>query len=316
MSYPLKLYFGDCLELMKLIADQSVDAILCDPPYNLLPLDWDEKLPWDELWKQYKRIATPNAPIILFSSQPFTSNLIVSNQADWRYTFRWIKSHHSGHHSCKTQPLKKVEEVSIFSSRPPEYHPPKVMLEIPRREIVRPRQRSKCFGGTEYKGLSKVGRLYRAIDYKTQDDVLVFESTKRSDRLMPTQKPLAMLKWFLRTYTSENDVVLDSCLGSGTTAVACLDLNRRFIGMEKNPRNYTIALKRIHEHQYDPSNEPPLLIDMQQCVQDNFELIAHACTHLSWEKIAEMLSEATNLECNWMSLKNHFWAIKGNNQMV
>jgi site-specific DNA-methyltransferase (adenine-specific) len=322
MHPAMKLHLGECLDMMKLIPDASVDAIICDPPFGTTQLAWDKPLDWEKMWIEYNRVTKPGAPIIIFAAQPFASKLIMSNLQQWRHTYYWIKSKASCHQLSATQPMKKVEEIAVFARARPDYHPPKVKRDKPYTHKLKSRLKSPCYGGAKFKGITDENPVVRYVEYATQTDVLEFKSLRESDRFMNTQKPLDLVEFFVKTYTNEGDVVLDSCLGSGTTGTACKNLNRRFIGIEKNPKHFLLAMQRIYgigtlqNIRVEASPIRAASPDIQNIVQDNFHHIARARSHLSWGKIAEMLSKAAGMECNWLSLRNHFLAVENSNKMA
>lgn len=235
----IKLMQGDCLELMKCIPDGSVDMVLCDPPYGVTECRWDSVIPFDDMWKAYRRIVKENGVIALFSSQPFTTRLIHSNIRQYRYNWYWIKNIKTGHVFAEVQPMRCVEEICVFYRRRPLYQP-QGLIKL-NREIVR--QKSGTKDSVYRIDKSKNVSVQRYGNYPS--NVLRFDVDAGKARVHPTQKPVAILEYLIRTYTLPNETVLDNCMGSGSTGVACVNSNRRFIGMEQDESYYHIAEKRI-----------------------------------------------------------------------
>jgi len=233
----IELLQGDCLEKMKDIPDGSVDMILCDLPYGTTPCKWDTVIPFEPLWGQYRRVIKDNGAIVLIASQPFTSALVMSNIAMFRYEWIWEKSHGGGFLNANRQPLKRHENVLVFSKMRSCYNPQKSKGKAYtcRRSAAGETTRDQTVAGwvTENAG----NRFPLSYMY-----------VKSETGLHPTQKPVALFEYLIRTYTSEGDTVLDNCMGSGTTGVACKNLNRNFIGIEKDPEYFKIAEKRINEN--------------------------------------------------------------------
>lgn len=233
-----ELYHGDCLELMKQLPDGSVDMILCDLPYGTTACKWDSVIPFEPLWEQYKRVAKPNAAIVLTASQPFTSALVMSNAAQFKYAWTWIKTNCTGFANAKKQPLRQVEDVLVFYSKQPIYNPQGVIT------LNTPRERTKETGEIMGRTGFRDGYVQTATNYPK--NVISIQSERG---LHPTQKPVALMEYLIRTYTNEGDTVLDNCMGSGTTGVACANTGRRFIGIEMDAGYFEIAKKRIEEAQ-------------------------------------------------------------------
>ena len=232
---------GDCLEKMKYIPDKSIDMILCDLPYGTTACKWDVVIPFEPLWEQYKRIIKPNGAIVLFGSQPFTSALIMSNVKMFKYCWVWEKSRSSTPMLAKKQPMRFHEDVCVFYKNQPTYKP--IMIKG-----------SKNHASKSGKAVIKIHgdreSVFRAntSDMKYPRSVQFFKSTDSTRNLHPTEKPLALLEYLIKIYTLEGETVLDNCIGSGSTAIACLNTNRNFIGIEKDDKYFEIAKKRIEEH--------------------------------------------------------------------
>ena len=236
----IDLYNGDCLEIMKNISDKSVDMILCDLPYGTTACKWDTAIPFEPLWEQYNRIIKDNGAIVLFGSEPFSSALRMSNIKNFKYDWIWDKvNRYTGYGSCKYAPLKRYEIVSVFYKSKPTYNP-QMMQGKPYKKTGD--YSSKIYGTDKVKKHGKNnGERYpfNILQYKGDD--------KKNGFLHPTQKPIALLEYLIKTYTNEGDVVLDNCMGSGSTCVACVNTNRHYIGFEKEPKYYDIACKRLNE---------------------------------------------------------------------
>ena len=234
------LYFGDCLEKMKNIEDGSVDLILCDLPYGTTDCKWDNIIPFDLLWEQYNRVIKENGAIVLFSAQPFTTKLINSNIKNYRYSWYWIKNNSTGFTFAKYQPMRKVEDINVFYKKAPLYNPQGlVKLDKPKKYK---RKQSKDTKDSIYKEGS-LSKEY-TVKYTNYPNNLLFYN-KEPKSLHPTQKPVDLLEYLIKTYTNENEIVLDNCMGSGSTGVACANTNRRFIGIELTEHYYNIASNRI-----------------------------------------------------------------------
>ena len=233
-----KIICGDCLKVMKDIPDKSIDMILCDLPYGKTACKWDTIIPFEPLWEQYKRIIKDNGAIVLTASQPFTSALVMSNVKMFKYEWIWIKNRGTGHLNAKKQPLACHESILVFCDGKTTYNPQK--------EIGKPYQRLNCSRDATNKGT--YGKMNKTTDTINTGDrypktYLKFDKVQRT--LHPTQKPVALFEYLIKTYTNEGDLVLDNCAGSGTTGVACKNLKRNFILIEKEPQYIEIINKRL-----------------------------------------------------------------------
>lgn len=229
---------GDCLELMKDIPDKSIDAIICDLPYGVTAPKWDEHIDMVELWKQYNRIIKKNGTIALFASQPFTTKIISSNENDFRYCWYWLKNQGTNFFHAKRMPIRKIEEICIF--RKGKYYPQITDGHIPTNS-AKGFSNGKAYHGTntrDYEG----GKTTR---FPT--NILEFKCVDNYSRLHSSEKPVELMKYLIKTYTNEGDVVLDNAMGSGTTGVACVNTNRNFIGIELDDKYFEIAKARINE---------------------------------------------------------------------
>lgn len=238
---PFELYQGDCLELMKNIPDGSVDLILCDPPYGITRNKWDSVIPFEQMWEQLNRITKPNGAICLFGSEPFSSALRMSNIKRFKYDWIWEKTVASNFAMCKKQPFKKHEVVSVFFSKQPTYNP-QMQAGKPYIDKREKGKRNASVGvecGIKRQRIENKGTRYPSSVQKF--------SNGNNGNVHPTQKPIALLEYFIRTYTNEGETVLDFTMGSGSTGVACANTDRRFMGIELDEGYFNIAKKRIEE---------------------------------------------------------------------
>lgn len=232
---------GDCLTVMKDIADKSVDMILCDLPYGTTRNKWDSIIPLDKLWAQYERVIKGNGAIVLTAQTPFDKVLGVSNLSLLKYEWVWQKEKGTGHLNAKKMPLKDHENVLVFYKKLPTYNP---QFSVGKAYKHAPSKSEKPV--TNYNHFEKVDTVSEGKRYPKT--VIQFKSDSQFGKaLHPTQKPVALFEYLINTYTNEGDVVLDNCLGSGTTAVAAINTNRNFIGIEREPEYVAIAQRRIDE---------------------------------------------------------------------
>lgn len=246
-----EIILGDCLVEMQNIPDKSVDMILCDLPYGTTACKWDTIIPFEPLWVQYKRIIKDNGAIVLFGSQPFTSALVMSNPKWFKYQFIWDKKQSGNFQLAKYQPLKVHEDICIFGNGRVNYYP---IMEA--ADISKNRPNKKEMGNTTgLKHLSSGIYSYSENRDETKrfpKSILEYHARNGEcnslNRVHPTQKPVQLLEYIIKTYTNEGETVLDNCAGSGTTAIACLNTNRNYICIEKEPKYYEIAQNRINEH--------------------------------------------------------------------
>ena len=255
MNITNELYKGDCLEIMKQIPDGSIDAIITDPPYGTTACKWDSVIDFDLMWEQLNRIIKPNGAIVLFGSEPFSSLLRVSNIKFYKYDWKYRKQQGTGFLNAKKQPLRDSEDICVFYKKQPTYNPQMRFTGITRKGIVKAKEknledyvyRKGIIGKTEYKDN---GYKYPLTILENLYDKNRFDSSKseRKNR-HPTQKPLLLMEYLIKTYTNENEVVLDFTMGSGSTGVAAKNTNRNFIGIEMDENYFNIATKRISEHQ-------------------------------------------------------------------
>ena len=233
----IKLIQGDCLEKMKDISDGSIDMVLTDPPYGTTACKWDSVIPLEPMWEQLRRVVKPTGAIVMTASQPFTSKLIMSNLDMFKYCWTWEKSRVTGVLNAKRQPLRCIEEVVVFYSQQSTYNPQGIVA----CDRVTSTGNSGRGNSDNYGSVKAGTYLQTQTGYPRQ--ILKFASEGKT--VHPTQKPVALMEYLIKTYTNEGETVLDFTFGSGTTGVACKNLNRNFIGIELDPEYFKIAEDRI-----------------------------------------------------------------------
>lgn len=243
----VELYHGECLQVMDSLIEQGikVDMILCDLPYGVTKNDWDKDIiPLIELWERYNKIIKDNGAIVLFGQDKFTTKLMMSNIKNHRYNLIWEKDRPSGFLNAKRMPLRSHEDICIFYKKQPVYNP-QMTEGKPNHSTGRAKGKSVCKNNNygDFTIVETSGNL------KYPRSVLRFN--RPHPPVHPTQKPVDLLEYLIKTYTNENDVVLDNCMGSGSTGVACVNTNRRFVGIEVNEEYLNIACDRIKQSQID-----------------------------------------------------------------
>ena len=248
----IKLYKGDCLEVMKDILDKSIDMILCDLPYGTTACKWDTIIPFEPLWEQYNRVIKDNGAICLFSSQPFTTNLIGSNLNMFKYCWYWKKSKPNGWQHAKNKPMTAIEEICVFSKAPMGH-----VSQLGNKRMIYSPQGIESVGTKKVTAVAhgtmmgarpnQVGKEYEAFT-GFPHNVLEYPNVRGKQAIHPTQKPVELLEYLIKTYTNEGETVLDNTMGSGSTGIACLNTNRKFIGIEKEEKYFEIAKERICKH--------------------------------------------------------------------
>ena len=246
-----QLYNGDCLEVMKSIPDNSADMILCDLPYGITRNKWDSIIPLDKLWKQYKRITKENSTICLFSDGMFMAKLMASNPKMWRYNLVWNKVLPSGFLNANRMPLRVTEEIVVFYNKQPIYNPQKVK-GLPNHSKGKAVNKTSDDDGqvnNNYGKYTIVDNNKELGNMKHPTSLITFSKPHPSVSLHPTEKPVQLCEWLIKSYTNENMTVLDNCMGSGSTGVACINTNRNFIGIELDENYFNIAKERIEQAQ-------------------------------------------------------------------
>lgn len=232
-----KIYNTDCMEGMKEIPDKSIDMILCDLPYGVTDCHWDKVIPLDKLWQEYKRVIKENGAIVLTAAQPFTTTLIQSNLRWFRYCWYWKKNCSTGFVNSKYQPLRRMEDIVVFYKKAPTYHP-QGLVKLIEPKFIPARNNDK--GGHVYRKILAHAYTREYTNYPTN-----LLEIKCERGLHPTQKPVELFEYLIRTYTNEGETVLDNCMGSGTTAVACIQTGRNYIGFETDEAYFHLAQERI-----------------------------------------------------------------------
>ena len=242
-----KLYNGDCLEVMDRLIDEGVkvDCILTDPPYGTTACKWDTIIPFDKMWERLNKLIKPNGAIVLFGSEPFSSALRMSNIKNYKYDWVWDKKKAGNIMLCKYQPMKITENVMIFNKH--NYYP---IMEL--RDKVK---KSKCYGIGETMGGTLKDNSLKIYTHRYPKNILSFSNANQKGKAHPTQKPVDLLEYLIKTYTNENETVLDFTMGSGSTGVACMNTNRKFVGIELDKNYFDIASKRIEEAFFNAQNK-------------------------------------------------------------
>jgi len=256
MNEQIKLLKGDCLELMKDIPDKSIDAIIADLPYGTTKCKWDVILPFDKLWREYFRVLKDNGNIVLFATQPFTSNLIMSNPSKFKECITWIKHKASNFGNAKIMHLKYTEDIVVFGNNKRTYNPQMQPRKSTRVKEAQKGNSKNWRTAKHYTNEVSFSTNYEAREWTAYDANLKFppnyieipavvsNSKEKVDH--PAQKPIKLMEYILKTYSNENMTIFDPCMGSGTTGVACKNLNRNFIGIEKDENYFKIAEQRIN----------------------------------------------------------------------
>lgn len=240
-----KLILGDCIEIMNEIPDNSIDMVLCDLPYGTTVAKWDIIIPFEKLWKHYNRVCKKNSAILLFGSEPFTSLLVTSNIKNFKYRITWDKVAVTGHLNANKMPMQRVEDICVFYNSPPKYFP-----QFEQKSEENLKSFVSKFTGKEQNnniyGYAKERNLSKNYDKKFPTNLIRVNAKSAEvngrNRLHPTQKPIELLEYLIKTYTNENDLVLDNTMGVGSTCRAAKNIGRRYIGIEKEEKYYNIAV--------------------------------------------------------------------------
>lgn len=245
----VQLINGDCLVEMSNLPDKSIDMILCDLPYGTTACKWDVVIPFKPLWEQYERIIKDNGAIVLFGKQPFTTDLINSNRKLYKYELIWEKDKPTDFALANKKPMCYHENIEIFYKKQPTYN--KQMVEREGKGTWRYNfdisHDNRKIHGTDRVYTGKKEKVNYDVKLKNPKSILYYDTGKRQQLLHPTQKPVELLEWLIKTYTNEGDVVLDNCMGSGSTGCACISTGRNFIGIEKDKKYFEIANNRLKE---------------------------------------------------------------------
>ena len=232
------LFQGDCLDIMPLIPDNSIDCIIADPPYGTTACKWDAIIPFDKMWEQLNRVIKPNGAIVLFGSEPFSSALRMSNIKQYKYDWVWDKKKPGAIGIAKWQPLRYTENISVFYKKTCNYFP----IMTKREKIKKSRNYSHSEINNESLKEMTENKVYT---HKFPSNILEFSNASQKGKLHPTQKPVELMEYLIKTYTNEAETVLDFTMGSGSTLVAAKNLNRKFIGIEKEVKYYDLAVARV-----------------------------------------------------------------------
>jgi site-specific DNA-methyltransferase (adenine-specific) len=239
----MDLRLGDCLEIMESIKNESIDAVITDPPYGTTACKWDSVIDFDLMWEQLNRIIKPNGAIVLFGAEPFSSALRMSNINNYKYDWIWEKDRPSGHLNSKKQPLRNVENISVFYKKQCTYNP---IMTIGKKSnsIGKAINEVTCKNNNLYGNFKRVNR-----EGKEKYPRQILKYNRPHPPIHPTQKPVALMEYLIKTYTNEKETVLDFTMGSGTTGVAAKNLNRKFIGIEQDHKYFDIATERINKEE-------------------------------------------------------------------
>jgi site-specific DNA-methyltransferase (adenine-specific) len=247
---------GDCLELMKDIPDGSVDAIITDPPYGTTACKWDSVIPFEPMWERINKLIKPNGAIVLFGSEPFSSALRMSNIKNYKYDWIWEKDKGANFATSRKQPLKKHEIISVFYKKQPYYDYKGKELDKPlTRVLTKSKGGAIDLNGEKYNILDNGERKLTTYTHETKKSLIYCKrDSQYNGSFHPTQKPVALMEYLIKTYTHEGETVLDFTMGSGSTGVACKNLNRDFIGIELNETYFNIAKERIEKERQNETN--------------------------------------------------------------
>lgn len=247
-----KIYNEDCLEGMKRIPDKSIDCIICDLPYGTTRNAWDRAIPLNKLWTEYKRIIKERGAIVLFSQMPFTSVLAMSNLDMLKYEWIWEKDNATGYLNSKFAPMKSHENILVFSKSAAGFVKNKdnAMIYNPQMRTGKPyyikRKNSPKSCNYDSKNIQGCETINDGSQYYPRD---IIQFNRDGNKLHPTQKPVALIEYLIKTYSNEGETILDNCMGSGTTAIACMNTNRNYIGFELDKEYYDLSIKRINEYE-------------------------------------------------------------------
>ena len=232
------VFLGDCLDVMSDISDNYIDLILCDLPFGITACDWDKNIPLEKLWQHYKRIRKNNSAIVLFGKEPFCTHVRMSNINEYRYDLIWVKQQATNPFSAKTMPMPKHENIMVFYKNKPTYNPQMITGKKP-------------YGGyfSKEKGIGEIYGKSISVHRDNKDEnryptsILEFNNVRKAEH--PVQKPIDLLSWIIKTYSNDNDIVLDNCMGVGSTCIAAVQNNRRYVGIEKEKKYFDVAERKL-----------------------------------------------------------------------
>ncbi len=247
-----EILHGDCLDIMPMIPDGSVDMVLADLPYGITQNEWDQVIPFDRLWDEYRRITKPNAAMIFTATQSFAAQLIVSNPKMFRYDLIWLKNKSTGFLNANRMPLRQHESILVFYHRLPVYHPQKTEGHAPVHSFTKHTDDGTNYGKTK-RGIQGGGQTDR---YPTSVINISVVNNGSKEKIHPNQKPVELFEYLIKTFSNKGAVVLDNCIGSGTTAIACLNTSRCFLGIERDVKFYQLANKRVARHDTNQEGTP------------------------------------------------------------
>lgn len=236
------LFCADCFDVFHLIPNKSINSVIVDLPYGTTACKWDIIIPFEPLWEQYERIIKNDGCLVFTGTQPFTSQLIMSNLKMFKYELIWDKVIPTGFAISKYQPMKQHENILIFAKGKTTYNPQKIKRDKPRLY----NRTHKSYSGSE--NLNRHDGKNRVLEYYEPRSIQSFSNANRKSKKHPTEKPIELMEWLVKTYTNENDIILDNTMGSGTTGLACLQTNRKFIGIEKEEKYFNIATERLKQY--------------------------------------------------------------------
>lgn len=273
-----RFYLGDCLEVMKEIPDGVVDMILCDLPYGTTACSWDSIIPFEPLWEQYNRVCKENAVMVFTATQPFSSSLVMSNPENYRYSFYWRKHIASGYQNAKKQPMRDIEECLVFYRKFGRYFP-QGLIEKKTKRINKVNAAKSIVGGKEGAGgLRTQGNEWEQTHTNYPKSCLEINGVTRG-KIHPTQKPVELFEYLIRTYTNEGDLVLDNCAGSGTTAIAAENCGRKWVCIEQLEEYANKAVERILNHA--PEVKPDLTIQIENDITNKLRFLNDSSSQLS-----------------------------------
>lgn len=239
---------ADCFDVFPFIEDKSIDAIICDLPYGTTACKWDIIFPFNDLWEHYNRIIKDNGAIILFGTEPFSSELRLSNKSDYKYDIYWVKEKPTNFMQVKKRVGKLTENICVFYKQQCTYNP-QMVKHNGKKVTNKPSEKNAKFKSVVASDSPTLQiKPYKDTGYRYPCDILNINREKLGSTVHPTQKPLELMEYLVKTYTNEGDIVLDNCMGSGTTNLACIKLNRKSIGIEKEKQYYDVAVRRLSEY--------------------------------------------------------------------